>query len=147
MKATSLLAALCFMPVGLSAVDLPSMTVEHLYYLRARSLRLQEAKPEEMIDYCVAMKIGGASFDSLYAQLLWHRNELARVTKVDILPASDPYVRWLNKSLEACTVLLKEEVVRVQAGLLKEGAVALDTLEMISKAQSQMQAGAPAPEK
>ena len=140
-----LLLTSALLSATLHAVDLPSITAEHLYYLRARALRLQDAKAEEMLDYCVAMKIGGPVFDSLYAQLLWHRNELARVTKVDILPASDPYVRWLNKSFDACNALLKEEVLRVQAGLLKEGTVALDTLEMISKAQAQMQSAQPTP--
>ncbi len=121
---------------ALWAADLPAVSIEHLYYLRARALRLQEFKPEEMIDYCLSQKIGGPAFDSIYAQQLWHRTELARVTKVDILPSSDPYVRWLNKSFEACTALLKEEAVHVQNGLIKEGLVALDTLDTISKAQN-----------
>jgi len=139
MKIRLAAAVLLQLPAVLVAADLPSVSVEHLYYLRARALRLQEFKPEEMIDYCVSQKIGGPVFDSIYAQQLWHRTELARVTKVDVLPSSDPYVRWLNKSFEACTALLKEEAARVQSGLVKEGLVALDTLDAISKAQNAVQ--------
>jgi len=129
--------ALCLWlaPNDSGASDLPSVTVEHLYYLRARALRLQEFKAEEMIEYCLGMKLGGPAFDSVYAQVLWLRTDLVRVTKVDILPASDPYVRWLNKSLEAHSGLLREEALRVQSGLVKEGSVAFDTLDAISKAQ------------
>jgi hypothetical protein len=129
--------ALCLLlaPNDSGAADLPSVTVEHLYYLRARGQRLQEFKPEEMIEYCLGMKLGGSAFDSVYAQVLWLRTDLVRVTKVDILPASDPYVRWLNKSLEAHSGLLREEALRVQSGLVKEGSVAFDTLDAISKAQ------------
>jgi hypothetical protein len=118
------------------ASDLPAVTVEHLYYLRSRGLRLQEYKADDVIDYCLALKIGGPAFDTVYAQVLWMRTELVKTTKVDMLPASDPYVRWLNKSLEAFVVLLREEAARVQSGLIKEGTVAFDTLEAISRAQS-----------
>jgi hypothetical protein len=68
---------------------------------------------------------------------------LSKVTKVDILPASDPYVRWLNKTLEAYTGLLREEAVRVQNGLVKEGVLAFDTLEGIARAQNQAPNQAP----
>ena len=93
MKAVScFLALLSLVPQYAGAVDLPSVTVEHLYYLRARAQRLQEFKPDDMVDYCLGLKIGGPAFDSVYAQVLWLRTELVKVTKVDILPASDPYV-------------------------------------------------------
>ncbi len=136
MKAVScFLALLSLVPQYAGAVDLPSVTVEHLYYLRARAQRLQEFKPDEMVDYCLGLKIGGPAFDSVYAQVLWLRTELVKVTKVDILPASDPYVRWLNRALEAHIGVLREEAMHVQSGLLKEGSVAFDTLDAISKAQ------------
>lgn len=136
MKAVScFLALLSLVPQNTRAADLPSVTVEHLYYLRARALRLQEFKPDEMIDYCLGLKIGGPAFDSVYAQVLWLRTELVKVTKVDILPASDPYVRWLNRALEAHIGVLREQAMHVQSGLLKEGSVAFDTLDAISKAQ------------
>ena len=136
MKAVScFLALLSFGPQYAGAVDLPSVTVEHLYYLRARAQRLLEFKPDEMVDYCLGLKIGGPAFDSVYAQVLWLRTELVKVTKVDILPASDPYVRWLNRALEAHVGVLREEAMHVQSGLLKEGSVAFDTLDAISKAQ------------
>lgn len=136
MKAVScFLALLSLVPQNTRAADLPSVTVEHLYYLRARAQRLQEFKPDEMVDYCLGLKIGGPAFDSVYAQVLWLRTELVKVTKVDILPASDPYVRWLNRALEAHIGVLREEAMHVQSGLLKEGSVAFDTLDAISKAQ------------
>jgi len=136
MKAVScFLALLSLVPQNTGAADLPSVTVEHLYYLRARAQRLQEFKPDEMIDYCLGLKIGGPAFDSVYAQVLWLRTELVKVTKVDILPASDPYVRWLNRALEAHVGVLREQAMHVQSGLLKEGSVAFDTLDAISKAQ------------
>jgi hypothetical protein len=102
-------------------------------------LRVQEYKAEEVIDYCLALKIGGPAFDTVYAQVLWMRTELVKTMKVDMLPASDSYVRWLNKSLEAYVGLLREEAMRVQSGLIKEGTVAFDTLEAISRAQSALQ--------
>ena len=138
-------ALICFLTLVLfysdvaEAADLPAVTVEHLYYLRSRGLRLQEYKADEVIDYCLALKIGGPAFDAVYAQVLWMRAELVKTTKVDMLPASDPYVRWLNKSLEAYMGLLREEAARVQSGLVKEGTVAFDTLETISRAQSPSQ--------
>jgi hypothetical protein len=140
MKALScFLALLLFSADQAAASDLPSVTVEHLYYLRARGLRVQEWKADEMVEYCLSQKMGGPAFDALYAQVSWVRMELAKVTKVDVLPASDPYVRWLNKTLEACTGLLREEVVRVQSGLVREGTVAADTLEAVERAQNQAQ--------
>lgn len=140
MKALSCFLALVVFSIdSVCASDLPSVTVEHLYYLRARGQRVQEWKPEEMIEYCLAQKIGGPAFDAIYAQVSWLRTELMKVTKVDVLPASDPYVRWLNKTLDAYTVLLREEVSRVQNGLIKEGVVAFDTLDAISRAQNQAQ--------
>ena len=137
MKAVScFLALLSLVPQNTRAADLPSVTVEHLYYLRGigRTLFIL-AKPDEMIDYCLGLKIGGPAFDSVYAQVLWLRTELVKVTKVDILPASDPYVRWLNRALEAHIGVLREQAMHVQSGLLKEGSVAFDTLDAISKAQ------------
>lgn len=135
-------ALACFLTVAIfcldaaRASDLPAVTVEHLYYLRSRGLRLQEFKADEVVDYCLAMKIGGPAFDTVYAQVLWMRTELVKTTKVDMIPASDPYVRWLNKSLEAYVAFLREEAMRVQSGLVKEGTVAFDTLEAISRAQN-----------
>ena len=140
MKALScFLVLLLFSADQVSASDLPSVTLEHLYFLRARGQRVQEWRADDMVEYCLAQKIGGPAFDALYAQVSWVRLELVKVTKVDVLPASDPYVRWLNKTLEACTGLLREEAVRVQNGLVREGTVAFDALESIARAQSQAQ--------
>jgi hypothetical protein len=136
MRALIFTAFLLVYECASSAADLPTVSIEHLYYLQTRAQRLKEIKPDEMIDYCLALKIGGPAFDSLNAQVHWLRIEHTKLLKVDMLPITDPYIRWLNKALEAYSNLLRDEAVRIREGLLKEGAVATDTLEAIGRAQT-----------
>ena len=120
----------------LAAADLPTVSIEHMYYLQARATALKELKPEEMVNYCLAQKLGGPAFDSLNAQVQWLRIELAKLLKVDLLTPTDPYIRWLNKAIDTYGVLLREEAQRIREGLLQEGAIASEALEAISRAQN-----------
>jgi len=136
MKSFPWLIAL-FLCAALHAADLPTVTVEHLYYLQARAERIRRLKPDEMIDYCIAQKIGGNAFDQLYGQLFTMRVDLAKLLKVEELKVTDPRVVTLNRTSEAYTSLLREEAQRVQNGIIREGQIATDTLIVIARAQNQ----------
>jgi hypothetical protein len=86
---TYLLIAL-FLSATLHAADLPTVTVEHLYYLQARAERVRKFKPDEMIDYCIAQKIGGTAFENLYAQLFTLRIDLTKLLRVEEVLLSFP---------------------------------------------------------
>ena len=120
----------------LQGADLPTVTVEHLYYLQARAERVRKFKPDEMIEYCVAQKIGGTAFENLYSQLFTMRIDLARLLKVEEVLLTDPRVLTINKTHEAYISLLREEAQKVQNGIVREGQVASDTLTSIARAQS-----------
>ena len=135
MKPHLLLIALLF-SATLEAADLPTVTVEHLYYLEARAARVRKFKPDEMIEYCLAQKIGGAAFEALYVQLFTMRLDLTKLLKVEEVQNTDPRVVTLNKTHEAYTALLREESLKVQNGLIREGQVATDTLTAIARAQT-----------
>ena len=132
---THLLIAL-FLSATLHAADLPTVTVEHLYYLQARAERVRKFKPDEMIDYCIAQKIGGPAFESLYAQLFTMRIDLTKLLKVEEVQPTDPRVVTLNKTHDAYTTLLREEARKVQNGIIHEGQVATDTMTAIARAQN-----------
>lgn len=121
---------------SLCAADLPTVSIEHLYYLEARAERLRNLRLEEMVEYCLAQKIGGASFDNLYAQLFAMRIELTKLRQVERVKPDDPRVVLLNKTHEEYLKLLEEEVRRVQRGLVREGQVATDALRAIAMAQN-----------
>lgn len=120
----------------LRGADLPTVSMEHLYYLHQRALDLREVKPDEMVDYCIAQKLGGPVFDQLNGQILWLRIELTKMLKVDMIPPTDPYVRWLQKAIEAYGVLVREEAQRVHRGIQQEGRIAQATLDAIAKSQA-----------
>src|SRR5688572_13969880 len=87
--------------VTLRAADLPTVTVEHLYYLQARGERIQKVKADEMIEYCIAQKIGGSAFEGLYSQLFMMRIELTKLLRVEEVQQNDPRVVALNKTRDA----------------------------------------------
>ena len=136
MKTPLLLVAL-FIAATIHAADLPSITTEHLYYLEARAERVRRFKPDEMIEYCIAQKIGGTAFENLYSQLFTMRIDLTKLLKVEEVLTTDPRVVTLTKTREAYTALLREEAQRVQNGIIREGQVATDTLAAIARAQNQ----------
>ena len=136
MKTPLLLVAL-FIAAAIHAADLPSITTEHLYYLEARAERVRRFKPDEMIEYCIAQKIGGTAFENLYSQLFTMRIDLTKLLKVEEVLTTDPRVVTLTKTREAYTALLREEAQRVQNGIIREGQVATDTLAAIARAQNQ----------
>lgn len=120
----------------LPAADLPTVTIEHLYYLQARAERVRKFKPEEMIEYCIAQKIGGTALESLYAQLFSMRIDLIKLVKIEGVRPEDSRVVTLKLTHEEFSKLLHEEARAVQNGLLREGQVATDTLTAIARAQN-----------
>ncbi len=120
---------------ALRAADLPTVTIEHLYYLQTRAEHIRKFKPDEMIEYCIAQKMGGISFDNLDAQLLILRIELARLLQVEQQQDTEPHVEALKKKIEMYTGLLREEAQKVQNGMVREGQIAADTLQVIARAQ------------
>ena len=134
-KIQLLLIALLF-SVTLFAADLPTVTVEHLYYLQARAERVRKFKSDEMIEYCIVQKIGGAAFENLYSQLFTIQIDLAKLLKVEEVQTKDPRVVTLTKTYNALNALLREEAQKVQNGITREGQVATDTLTTIARAQN-----------
>ena len=146
MKSIPAFLALGALSLALSAAgaaDLPTVSIEHMYYLQARAVALKELKPEEMVNYCLAQKLGGPAFDNLNAQVQWLRIELAKLLKVDMLTPTDPYIRWLNKAIDTYGTLLREEALRVREGLMQEGAIATEALDAISRAQNAQNSSPP----
>lgn len=133
-KLTLLLALL--LGATLHAADLPTVTVEHLYYLQARAARVRMFKPDEMIEYCIAQKIGGSSFENLYAQLFNLRIDLAKLLQIEGLKDTDPRVVTIIRTRAAYTTLLRDEAQRIQSGIVREGQVATDALTDIGRAQT-----------
>ena len=119
----------------LAAADLPTVSIEHLYYLQARAERVRRFKPEEMVNYCLALKIGGPGFEAIYAQLFDARTEVAKLTGIRGAREDDPNVVALRKTIDVYTGLLHEEAAKVEDGILHEGSVAADTLQAIARAQ------------
>ena len=136
MKILCFFAAL-LVSVIIEAADLPTVTVEHLYYLQARAERVRKLKLEQMIEYCIAQKLGGSAFESLDAQLSSMQIDLTKLLKVEEVQVTDPRVVTLNKTRDAYTALLRDEAQKVQNGLLLEGQVATDALNAIARAQNQ----------
>ena len=120
----------------LNAADLPTVTVEHLYYLQARAERVRKFRPDDMIEYCIAQKIGGTAFENLYSQLFTMRIDLTKLLRVEEVLPTDPRVVTLNKTVDAYTRLLRDEAEKVERGIVHEGQVATDTLLAIGRAQN-----------
>ena len=136
MKTRFLAVWLLVAVVTLHGADLPTITVEHLYYLQARADRVRRFKPDEMIEYCVAQKVGGTEFDYANSQLFTVRVELAKLAQSDNVSDTDPRLLALRKSSDLYTSLLHEEATKVQNGMIREGQIATDTLTAIAHAQS-----------
>ncbi len=134
---TRWLAIFLLSAISLRAADLPTVSVEHLYYLQARAERVRRIKPDEMVAYCVAQKLGGTGFDYLYSQLFSVRLELAKLVVIGGVDSTDSRVVTLSKTSEAYSKLLEEEAQRVQYGLILEGQVATDALQAIGRTQNQ----------
>ena len=130
-----LLLIILFINGNLNAADLPTVTVEHLYYLQARSARVHKFKAEDMIDYCIVQKLGGNAFESLYFQLFTNRVDLAKLLKVERVEPQDPRVIELNKTYEALFKLLSDEAGRIRSGIVNEGQIASDALQTIALSQ------------
>ena len=130
------LLPLLLLAATLPAADLPTVSVEHLYYLQARADRTRKFKPDEMIEYCISQKIGGTAFEYLDSQLFTLRIELAKLLEIEEAKDTDPRVISLTKTVEVYTKLLREEAARVQNGIVREGQVATDALQAIAKAQN-----------
>ena len=133
----SLVFATQLMVPAISAADLPTVSIEHLYYLQSRAERVGKLKPEQLVDYCIAQKLGSSSFESLYTQLFSMRIDVTKLTKVEEVPPGDPRIVTLTRTIDAYTTLLYDEARRVQNGILREGEVATDTLVAIAKVQRQ----------
>ena len=132
-----LVVFLLFGVAALRAADLPTVTVEHLYYLQARAERVRRYKPDDMVAYCLTQKIGGASFDYLYSQLFNARIELNKLIYIQDRDSADPRVVELSKTIDADNRLLQEESQKIRSGILLEGQVATDSLQAIANANAQ----------
>jgi hypothetical protein len=136
MKPLIILALTLFVSCSTEAADLPTVTIEHLYYLRARGERIGKLKPDEMIEYCLAQKIGGTPFENLYAQMFAMRMDFVRMIEIEEVTQTDFRIVTIRKTLETYGRLLREEAQRVQNGIAREGYVASDTLQAIARAQT-----------
>ncbi len=137
MKLHLLLCASLFLTAIAPAADLPSIGVEHLYYLQSRADRIRKFTLDEMIEYCITQKIGGPGFDSLYSEVFALRLELVKLTRVEDLSVADARVAVVIKKIDAYSGLLREEANRVKNGITREGQIATDSLQAIAKAQRQ----------
>lgn len=88
-----------------------------------------------MIEYCVAHKIGGRAFEDLYSQLFSMRIELTKLQRVESVSDEDARVKTLKKTYAAYYGLLSDEAQKIQRGLLREGQIAAETLDSMSRAQ------------
>lgn len=136
MKIRLLLLAFTFAATT-RAADLPTVSVDHLYYLQARAERIGKLNADDMIAYCIAQKIGGSSFNDLYSQLFTMRIEVTKLLQIDGVESDDPRVQRLNKTREEYGKLLREEARRIQEAIEIEGQVAENALNAIARAQQQ----------
>lgn len=131
-----LFVLLCLLAAApLRAADLPTVTIEHLYYLQARADRVRKFKPDEMVEYCLAQKLGGAAFEAFSSQVVPLRIELARLLEIERQQDTEPRVAELKKRIDLYTALLREEAQKVRNGMINEGQIAADTLQAIARAQ------------
>jgi hypothetical protein len=134
MKTRFLLLALIFTTTTWAA-DLPTVSIEHLYYLQSRAERVRKLNADDMIAYCIAQKIGGSAFENLYSQLFTMRIEVTKLLRIEGVDSNDPRVQLLNKTHEEYTKVLRDEARRIQNGIEIEGQVASDALHAIGRAQ------------
>lgn len=136
MKRLLVFAILSFAACALAeSADLPTTSIEHLYYLRARGEHIRRLTADDMIEYCVTQKIGGRAFDDLYSQLASMRNDLAKLQRIEGMSDEDSRVKTLKKTYAVYSGLLADEAQKIQRGLAREGQIAAETLESIGRAQ------------
>jgi hypothetical protein len=134
---TYILLTILLASASLHAADLPTVTIEHLYYLQARAERVRKFRGDEMIEYCLALKLGGAAFENVYTQICTMRIDRAKLVNVEGIKEEDPRVVTLGRSIAAYTEVLRGEAEKIQNGITREGQVATDALTAIGKAQTQ----------
>ncbi len=122
------------MATGLWGADLPTVSVDHLYFLRARGEHVRRLTPDDLVDYVVSQKLAGRAFEDLYSQLFSMRIDLTKLQRVEGLSDDDSRVKNLKRTYNAEYNLLVEEAQRVQRGLVREGVIAGETLEAIGRA-------------
>ncbi len=132
MKIMSLVVFSAMYWSSLHAADLPTISVEHLQYLRFRGEDLRRLSPEDMIDYCVTQKLGGRAFEDLYSQLFIMRVDLTKLQRIDGVSDDDSRVKTLKKTYAAEYSLLLDEAQRIQRGMVREGVIADETLGYIT---------------
>jgi hypothetical protein len=118
------------------AANLPTVTVEHLYFLATRGEQVRKLTSENMVEYCLAQKLGGTTFENLYEQLMSIRIDLMKLVNLDELPVQDARVVAQRKKRDEYEKLLFEEVRKIQQGIVREGAIADETLRAIARAQT-----------
>jgi hypothetical protein len=130
--------AFCLLMAGFcaSGSNLPTVTVEHLYFLATRGEHVKALRGEELVQYCVAQKLGNSTFESLNDQLLTMRIELTTLIVLQELREDDPRVVALKKKRSAFESLLQEEARKIQQGVVREGVIADETLRAIARAQN-----------
>ena len=123
------------MCASVASADLPTISANHLYYLRVRGEHIRKLSADDMIDYCIAQKLGGRAFEDLYSQLFLMRIDLTKLQRVEGVSDDDSRVKTLKKTYAAEYGLLSDEAERVQRGIVREGVIAAETLELIGRAQ------------
>ena len=119
----------------LLSADLPTVNVDHLYYLRARGEHIRKLTPDDMVDYVVSQKLAGRAFDDLYSQLFSMRIDLTKLQRMEGLSEDDTRVKNLKRTYNAEYNLLVDEAQRIQRGIVREGVIAGETLESIARIQ------------
>ena len=117
---------------SIRAADLPTISVEHLQYLRFRGEDVRRLNPEEMVDYCITQKLGGRAFEDLYSQLFSMRIDLTKLQRIEGVSDDDSRVKTLKKTYAAEYNLILDEVQRIQRGIVREGVIADETLGYIT---------------
>ena len=124
-----------FLAASALSADLPTVTIDHLYYLRGRGEHVRKLTADDMIDYVVSQKLGGRAFDDLFSQLFTMRIDLTKLQRIEGLSDDDNRVKTLKRTYAAEYNLLIEEAQRIQRGMVREGVIAAETLESIGRAQ------------
>ncbi len=130
-----LIAVVGVMCASAQSADLPTVSVDHLYYLRARGEHIRRLPADDMVDYCIAQKIGGRAFEDLYSQLFLMRIDLTKLQRIEGVSDEDSRVKTLKRTYAAEYGLLLEEAQRVQRGVIREGLIATEVLESLSRTQ------------
>ena len=108
MKITLSVVALAgLMCASVASADLPTISVNHLYYLRVRGEHIRKLSADDMIDYCIAQKLGSRAFEDLYSQLFQMRIDLTKLQRVEGVSDDDSRVKTLKKRTPRNTVFFR----------------------------------------